>query len=224
MDYAFRGRRPNISESREAHQLLANVFGGTLRMRAVAANYIRLPDGMNSADYSKYTRGAPFSPFARQTVETWMGLIEGKPHLLAGTDSVQFKQEGLSYGIDHLIRNVLENVLAYGRIAIVCEPTGEIVTYLPEIAYQQHRVAKGWLVNHLSAALSSGELKISKNIIDYQNLRRELEDYQIGFSQSGQMTFNARDGQHDDAIISMSLAMYGTGQVKPGLTVSSLRW
>ena len=93
-----------------------------------------------------------------------------------------------------------------------------------EVSHREHRVSKAWLVNHLGAALACGDLKISKNIIDAENLKRELQDYQVQFSQSGQMTFNAKEGSHDDAIISSALALYGSTKVTFGFSSSPLKW
>lgn len=87
------------------------------------------------------------------------------------------------------------------------------------------RVAKGYLMTTLAAGLGTGELRISKNVQDIAELKRQLEDFQVGTSTTGQQTFASSQTAHDDSVLSLALAWLGCKQAKGfSFQVSKLTW
>jgi hypothetical protein len=70
-------------------------------------------------------------------------------------------------------------------------------------------VPKAELVSKLQALLHSGLLKIAASLPDAAVLARELQDFRVRFTESGNATFNAREGTHDDLVLALALAVFG---------------
>ena len=70
-------------------------------------------------------------------------------------------------------------------------------------------VPKGELVSKLQALLHAGELHIAASLPDAPVLLRELQDFRVRFTESGNATFNAREGAHDDLVLALALAVFG---------------
>jgi hypothetical protein len=64
------------------------------------------------------------------------------------------------------------------------------------------------LISQLQALLHQGRLRILRALPDAGTLARELSDFRIAFTQSGNMTFNARSGKHDDLLLATALAVW----------------
>ena len=69
-------------------------------------------------------------------------------------------------------------------------------------------VAKQILVSTVQAELHSGRLKINKNLKDAPILERELQDFQVSITPSGNATFSARVGAHDDLVLALAIALW----------------
>jgi hypothetical protein len=81
-------------------------------------------------------------------------------------------------------------------------------------------VPKAELISRLQALLHEGRLKIQKDLPEAEVLVRELMDFRIQYTPSGNLTFNARDGKHDDLVLALAIACYraaGDGQRYEGL-------
>ena len=70
-------------------------------------------------------------------------------------------------------------------------------------------VPKGELVSKLQALLHAGELRIAASLPDAPVLLRELQDFRVRFTDSGNASFNAREGAHDDLVLALALAVFG---------------
>lgn len=70
-------------------------------------------------------------------------------------------------------------------------------------------VPKGELVSKLQALLHAGELRIAATLPDAPVQLRELQDFRVTFTESGNATFNAREGPHDDFVLALALAVFG---------------
>jgi hypothetical protein len=64
------------------------------------------------------------------------------------------------------------------------------------------------LVSGVQALLHEGRLHIQKDLPEAANLVRELQDFRVGFTAAGHMTFNAREGKHDDLVLALALAVW----------------
>jgi hypothetical protein len=73
---------------------------------------------------------------------------------------------------------------------------------------KQWRVPKMQLVSGVQALLHEGRLHIQKELPEAANLVKELQDFRVGFTATGHMTFNAREGKHDDLVLALALAIW----------------
>jgi hypothetical protein len=67
-------------------------------------------------------------------------------------------------------------------------------------------VPKSTLVSRLVALMYSGNLLVHRDLKDWPVLRRELLNFRTEVTPSGQATWNAAAGSHDDLIIATALA------------------
>ena len=69
-------------------------------------------------------------------------------------------------------------------------------------------VPKMLLISRVQALLHEGRLKIQKNLSEASVLMAELLDYRIQYTAAGHLTFNAREGRHDDLVLALAIACY----------------
>jgi hypothetical protein len=70
-------------------------------------------------------------------------------------------------------------------------------------------VPKATLVHLVEKMMQLGELRIHDEIPEAAILRRELEHFEVGYTGTGHMTFNARVGKHDDLVLALAIALWG---------------
>jgi hypothetical protein len=70
------------------------------------------------------------------------------------------------------------------------------------------RVPKMTLVSALQALLHEGRLHIQKELTESAELVRELQDFRVKYTESGHLTFNAREGKHDDLVLALAIAVW----------------
>ena len=73
---------------------------------------------------------------------------------------------------------------------------------------REFSVPKANLINLLDVKLNTKELEIVHDLPDMESLERELTDYRRRISNTGHVTFNAREGSHDDVVIAVALATW----------------
>jgi hypothetical protein len=78
------------------------------------------------------------------------------------------------------------------------ETTIDGVAHVPKIV----------LVGRLQALLHEGRLKIQKDLPEAGALVNELADFRVQFTAAGHLTFNAREGRHDDLVLALAIACY----------------
>jgi hypothetical protein len=78
-------------------------------------------------------------------------------------------------------------------------------------AYGEWRVAKAHLVSAAQAVLSSGLLKIGRNIPHADIMMKELADFRVKVSEHGRESWNAREGTHDDLVLALCLPVWFAG-------------
>jgi len=69
------------------------------------------------------------------------------------------------------------------------------------------RVAKGLLISKLTSLLHTRQLKIAAELPDAPVLMQELQDFRAKYTASGNLTYNAREGKHDDLVLSVALGV-----------------
>jgi hypothetical protein len=70
------------------------------------------------------------------------------------------------------------------------------------------RVPKMTLVSTLQALLHEGRLHIQKDLAESAELVRELQDFRVKYTDAGHLTFNAREGKHDDLVLALAIAVW----------------
>jgi hypothetical protein len=76
-------------------------------------------------------------------------------------------------------------------------------------------VPKATLVSMLVARLHSGELAVHESLKDWPVLRRELLNFRPETTRTGVETWNARSGEHDDCVLSLSMGIWYLGNPEP---------
>jgi hypothetical protein len=69
-------------------------------------------------------------------------------------------------------------------------------------------VPKLKLISHLQALLHDGRLRIQKDLPEAPILVGELQNFRMRFSENGRLTFNAREGKHDDLVLALAIAVW----------------
>jgi hypothetical protein len=60
----------------------------------------------------------------------------------------------------------------------------------------------------LQSLLHGGELRIAKALPEAQTLAVELQDFRANITESGYTRFGAREGQHDDLVLSVAIGAW----------------
>jgi hypothetical protein len=69
-------------------------------------------------------------------------------------------------------------------------------------------VPKLKLISHLQALLHEGRLHIQKDLSEAPILVSELQNFRVRYSDGGRLTFNAREGRHDDLVLALAIAVW----------------
>jgi len=66
------------------------------------------------------------------------------------------------------------------------------------------------------------ELTIEPELTDAAALVRELQDFRVSYSTTGNAIFSAREGAHDDLVLAASLAIFGAAHPIPNAALMRL--
>jgi hypothetical protein len=69
-------------------------------------------------------------------------------------------------------------------------------------------VPKALLIQHVDAEMQSGRLRFAATLRESDALRNELQNFRRHISAAGRSQFVAREGQNDDLVLSVSLALW----------------
>jgi hypothetical protein len=75
-------------------------------------------------------------------------------------------------------------------------------------AFEEYRVAKLLLVSRLQAMFNERTLRIPKDHPEARVLAYELQDFRANISESGVTRFGAREGTHDDLVLSLAIGCW----------------
>lgn len=113
-------------------------------------------------------------------------------------------------------RPVFDMVLKAGLDAVGVTITGgdAVTWHRPEV-----RVAKRLLVSTLQAVIQTKRLQFAGGMQNVDILQKEMLDFRVKISDSANDLYSAREGQHDDLVLSLALALwmgekYGNPQKK----------
>jgi hypothetical protein len=91
------------------------------------------------------------------------------------------------------------------------KPIGVVITGAAEenrTADRIFTVPKLLLVSRLQASLHAGELKFAPDLAEAQALRTELSEFRMRQTDTGRLTFGAREGRHDDLVLALCVALW----------------
>jgi hypothetical protein len=84
-------------------------------------------------------------------------------------------------------------------------------------------IPKITLVSRLQASLHAGELKFAVGLAEEQAFKTELSEFRMRHTDTGRLTFGAREGRHDDLVLALACGLWraqgrvkGRGQVRMG--------
>jgi hypothetical protein len=131
---------------------------------------------------------------------TYPNVVTHVGHLLA-----RFPGAELAIDLTGVGRPVFD-MFVYNRIS----PTGVNITAgTPETREGNVcSVPKLTLVSRLQALLHQGLLKILRVLPEAEALIRELQDFRTQYTASGNLSFNARSGRHDDLVLALAIAVW----------------
>ncbi|NNJ73621.1 MAG: hypothetical protein HKP56_00500 [Anderseniella sp.] len=106
--------------------------------------------------------------------------------------------------------------------------TGLVITsgdHWKKVNSAEYRVSKQYLLNKLNLAFATEEMKIAYNVIDREEVMKQLADYQVEITKAGNITMNAAAGQHDDHVISLGIAYFAAKhRDNVQMSVTPLSW
>ena len=71
-----------------------------------------------------------------------------------------------------------------------------------------YHLGKARLIGMFLAAFDSGRVQINPNLPIYPQLERELINYRAEITDQGYAKFEARQGEHDDLLFALALAVW----------------
>lgn len=84
-------------------------------------------------------------------------------------------------------------------------------------------VGKLELVSAVQIEMQTGRLRLGSRIPEAGTLVRELKEFRSRQNAAGHLSFNAREGQHDDLVLAVSYAVFGALSPAP-VTDFPVRW
>jgi hypothetical protein len=73
-------------------------------------------------------------------------------------------------------------------------------------------VPKRDLISALVVGFESGKLRIARGLKHAATLEREAQSFEVKLSASGHDSYSARDGEHDDLLLAVSLPVWHAGR------------
>jgi hypothetical protein len=91
--------------------------------------------------------------------------------------------------------------------------SGATVSHVPKIL----------LVSRLQASLHAGELRFAVGLSEEQAFKQELSEFRMRHTDSGRLTFGAREGRHDDLVLALCVALWRAQERSGGPGVQQQR-
>jgi hypothetical protein len=110
-------------------------------------------------------------------------------------------------GVGAAVTDLLQVPSLSGRMTRVLITAGTGATR-EEGDYQSWHCAKTELVSAVQVLLQRRRLEVVKALSEARSLSKELRDFQLRFTAAAHVTYNAREGAHDDLVLSVALACW----------------
>lgn len=93
-----------------------------------------------------------------------------------------------------------------------------------EVARDEYRCSKLFLLTNFATVLQSGEMKIATAMNDVREFKTQIANFAAQYTPAGNLTVNAAKG-HDDLLLAASLATFGATSIKQHkVWVSEISW
>ena len=76
-------------------------------------------------------------------------------------------------------------------------------------AGRELHISKSVLIQELQGHLHYQTIKVPKDLPEAEAIAREAADFEVHYTATGALQWNAKSGDHDDLIIAIALALYG---------------
>jgi hypothetical protein len=114
---------------------------------------------------------------------------------------------GVGIGVEEMFRSALSGRdYACHAISITAGRVWSVV------ARHRYHVSKVHVVGELRSVLEAGRLRVPRNLDHAATLGRELSNFRVKLTDAGAETFSAREGQHDDLVLSIALPVWLASQ------------
>ena len=80
-------------------------------------------------------------------------------------------------------------------------------------AGRELHISKSVLIQELQGHLHYQTIKVPKDLPEAEAIAREAADFEVHYSASGALQWNAKSGAHDDLIVAIALALFGASHV-----------
>ncbi len=124
----------------------------------------------------------------------------GKPPLMGAVLSVD--ETGVGRPVCDMLRKYKPK---FSRLVPITITSGHAEMSQGDGSYH---VAKVRLIGLLLVLLQSERLKYAAELTEMPTLVKELENYRTKITQAANETFNAREGQHDDLLLSVAVSVW----------------
>lgn len=94
-----------------------------------------------------------------------------------------------------------------------------------KVNHTSYRCSKSYLISFLATLFQSGDLRISDGITDAKEFRQQVEDFVATTTPAGNVSFQTREGRHDDLLLATAIAAFGVAQSQTStFKASALNW
>jgi len=83
------------------------------------------------------------------------------------------------------------------------------------VGEDRFNVAKELIVSNLDACLHNGDLKFAAGLVEGHALKEELIDFRRHVGAAGRATYAAREGKHDDLVLSVGIPLWWARRPEP---------
>lgn len=146
-------------------------------------------------DLRRFKLGLSYVAIAHEVLKLMIGPLRGAPLIVDST------------GVGRPVCDLLEECGLKNMLRVLIT-SGHAESRGDRDEWQTRHIPKQLLISNLQAAFHLGELRIAPQLAEAKTLGKELTDFRASRTEAGNLSLNARSGQHDDLVLSVALAAY----------------
>jgi len=111
-------------EQRQAYDKIRDVIAGEDRLKNAGARYLPEPEGITTAQYTRYVQGASFYAVAERTLRGMVGAVTRNAPVLELPERIAGMRDAATFeghSLDVLLESALREVLSLGRFAMLLD-------------------------------------------------------------------------------------------------------